>query len=664
MALLAASSTSLLPLMYRSVFVIVFRTSFIYFVFVLVRFHTMESDYSGSGSEGDGFFIVPTTKKRQKTGRVRDVMKHLRAGSHELGPNCFCKRLECFQTVTEENRKRIIREYNLLGDRDKQNSYLSGLITVLPVKQRRPRNDDPRHNEASFSYRVRVIKDNVSCDVQVCLKAFMSLHGISEDKVRYIRGALLATGASPNDGRGKHSTRPHKLPHETREKVVSFLKSLKGRKSHYSLKDTKKIYLPAELNISKLHTMYLSHNPEHKLSYESFRGIFENDFNLSFGYPRKDTCSTCDSFKAQISALEEKLKSDLTINLEETRKNLLAKIRERDIHQKRGERFYTLKKAYRKRSMKSSTMEAITMDFQKNLPCPNITTNDVYYRRQLNFISFNIHILSTQQAVFYTYDESVAKKGADDVCSMFRHFVFNILPFEVRELCIFCDSCAGQNKNYTFIRFLHHLVTMEDRFETIKVIFPIRGHSYLECDRNMSIVKQNSYTEVPEDWRDVLRNTRVKPTPFTVIDCGVDVVFQNWTDHLSSIYPKKCPFPTRPIRMLKISGKERLVFHKQAYFGMYTSSALQKKKKTLQSKNSQKKKYSATPVKPLQNLYNGKLPIKAAKYRDLLHLSQFLESSEAKIFYQNLISDNVHNEESDEEYADDPPMDEELPIEK
>ncbi|CAH1113695.1 unnamed protein product [Psylliodes chrysocephalus] len=83
---------------------------------------------------------------------------------------------------------------------------------------------------------------------------------------------------------------------------------------------------------------------------------------FSFGYPRKDTCSSCDSFKAQISALEEKFKSDLAINLEETRKNLLVKLKERDVYQKRGECFYKLKKGYRKRSMKSSTMEANAME--------------------------------------------------------------------------------------------------------------------------------------------------------------------------------------------------------------------------------------------------------------------------------------------------------------
>lgn len=74
------------------------------------------------------------------------------------------------------------------------------------------------------------------------------------------------------------------------------------------------------------------------------------------------------------------------------------------------------------------------IDFQENLPTPNITTNGVYYRRQLNFISFNIHILS--HSVFYTYDETVAKKGADVVCSMVNHFVWNILSLDVRQLIV------------------------------------------------------------------------------------------------------------------------------------------------------------------------------------------------------------------------------------
>lgn len=70
------------------------------------------------------------------------------------------------------------------------------------------------------------------------------------------------------------------------------------------------------------------------------------------------------------------------------------------------------KKQYRKASRKKKEPEAITMDFQN--------TSDVYYRRQLNFISFNIHILSDNTSVLYTYDESIDRKGADGVWSMLR----------------------------------------------------------------------------------------------------------------------------------------------------------------------------------------------------------------------------------------------------
>lgn len=102
------------------------------------------------------------------------------------------------------------------------------------------------------------------------------------------------------------------------------------------------------------------------------------------------------------------------------------------------------------------------MDYQRNLPTPNITTNDVYYRRQLNFISFNVHVLSDESSIFYTYDKTVARKGADDVCSMLEHYFFKILDPKVRQLIIFCDSCAGQNKKYTTMRFFHYMVCIKN----------------------------------------------------------------------------------------------------------------------------------------------------------------------------------------------------------
>ncbi|KAF6209446.1 hypothetical protein GE061_015193 [Apolygus lucorum] len=139
-----------------------------------------------------------------------------------------------------------------------------------------------------------------------------------------------------------------------------------------------------------------------------------------------------------------------------------------------------------------------------------------------------------------------------------------------------------------------------------------------------------------------------------------DVRFQNWTAFLTYFfYPEKCPFPTRPVRVLKFSGEAKnLVFHKASYDGTFTSSALQKSsKKLLQPKR--KKRVQTSVEVQLQNCYHGRLPKKAAKFRDLLHISQFLERDEAKQFYRSLnqVEPPEDDEEDNDEFIDDPPID-------
>lgn len=464
--------------------------------------------HSGESSDEVGKVSTKSAKKRKRTGRMKDVMKKLRLSTHETGPDSKCSRLECFTVVTECERKRLISEFNDLTTYDEQNSALSGLISVLPVRQRRPTSnsrDENRRKSASYAYRVRVNIEGNMRDVPVCFRAFISIFGVTPRRVQFIQSSLLARGFSPKDKRGKHANRPHKVSNETRALVTDFIKSLRGRKSHYSLNDSDKLYLPEELNVSKLSKMYNERHPGNAVHYDTFRSIFNNDFNISFGYPRKDTCSTCDIFKSQ-NVINTPLSDSDKLSREKEIKKLEL---EHDLHLKKAQKFYSIKKKFKKISRNDGTTAALTMDFQKNLPTPNITTNDVYYRRQLNFYSFNVHILSSGDAAFYTYDQTVAHKGCDDVCSMLDSFLTNFLPSTVRHLVMFCDSCAGQNKNYTLIRYLHHLVAEKNRFASVEVFFPVRGHSYLECDKNMSFVNQQSYVELPDEWRDVIRHCRV-----------------------------------------------------------------------------------------------------------------------------------------------------------
>ena len=172
----------------------------------------------------------------------------------------------------------------------------------------------------------------------------------SPRRVQTLQTMLTTKGKIVKDGWGCHNNRPNKIPEESVDKIHEHIQSLKGRRSHYSRHDSKTIYLDDTLNIKKLHNQYLKAYPNKPTSYDSYRNIINTKYNIGFGYPRTDTCSSCDEYIAW--------GKDLKLQ-------------------------------------KSPEVEAICMDYPKNLCAPNISTNKVYYKRQLSYYLFNIHTLFT-----------------------------------------------------------------------------------------------------------------------------------------------------------------------------------------------------------------------------------------------------------------------------
>lgn len=186
----------------------------------------------------------------------------------------------------------------------------------------------------------------------------------------------------------------------------------------------------------------------------------------------------------------------------------------------------------------------------RNFFCPNIETNDEYYKRQLSVYMFNIHVLSSGASYFYVYLEKIVHKGADEVCSFIFHFVENFLPPSVKELEIFVFRVVG--KIGTMLYFLFHTVK---RLTSIKFTYPIRGHSYLECDKNTALINKRSRCEIPSDWCHELESARVKQIPFEVVNVEeTPDIIKSWTKLLDLIYEKPLPFATRPISELWING--------------------------------------------------------------------------------------------------------------
>ncbi|KAJ4437821.1 hypothetical protein ANN_13759 [Periplaneta americana] len=103
----------------------------------------------------------------------------------------------------------------------------------------------------------------------------------------------------------------------------------------------------------------------------------------------------------------------------------------------------------------------------------------------------------------YVAKETVGKKGSDEMTLFLHHFIFNILDPKVKNLQLFYDGCGGEDKNYTVFRFFHYVVQAVRRLDCIKVTFSVRGHSYLQCDRNMALIKQKCPAELPEHWIEI-----------------------------------------------------------------------------------------------------------------------------------------------------------------
>lgn len=115
------------------------------------------------------------TKKRKVSGRMVDVRKKLNLMTHVLGQNCEC-RLKCFEVVPDSVKKSILWQFNLMESKDEQDSYLSGMISVLPVARRRNRKpaEEARTNSATFKYRIRgKNENNQTLEYDVCKKGIM-----------------------------------------------------------------------------------------------------------------------------------------------------------------------------------------------------------------------------------------------------------------------------------------------------------------------------------------------------------------------------------------------------------------------------------------------------------------------------------------------------------
>lgn len=192
-------------------------------------------------------------------------------------------------------------------------------------------------------------------------------------------------------------------------------------------------------------------------------------------------------------------------------------------HKRRAKTFFNL--------LKTQKVDEYTMSFdcQKNLLLPKLPDQAAYYSRQCYMFNFTIcvgtskDIQCKENTFIYCWTEIDGFKGSNEISSCVHHQLCNtVFPTNVHTIRIFADGCGGQNKNQTMLGMLSKWLKDEApmQINTVKVIFPVPGHSYIPPDRVFGriekVVRRREVIVDPDEYIGIFENygTVVRPQGF------------------------------------------------------------------------------------------------------------------------------------------------------
>ncbi|CAH1969755.1 unnamed protein product [Acanthoscelides obtectus] len=248
---------------------------------------------------------------------------------------------------------------------------------------------------------------------------------------KHIKGMLInLLGELPRERRGGNRVGPKN--DETRNCIKRFIESITCTESHYCRSKTSvRVYLPCDLNFKKLFDHYLRRVPQPmhvKLSY--FRKFVNANYNIAFGTPLTDCCSTCLRTKEQL--------------------------------------------------------KVATLDVRQN--------HQINYNNFTVVAGTSTDKLRPKNMFSYLWTEIDARKDSNTIASALQHALKNFDFDPSKETVrLFADGCGGQNKNTNMMAMLAYWLLEESpkHITQIELIFPIVGHSFIPPDRIFGLIEKD-----------------------------------------------------------------------------------------------------------------------------------------------------------------------------
>ena len=431
---------------------------------------------------------------------------------------------------------------------------------------------------------------------------------------------------APRDQQGKHANRPQKLPDNIRLQIDTHIRAFPTMKSHYSRgkQSRRRRYLSPQLNVSLMYELYVEKfepGVEKPLvSYKLYLRHFNENFNISFGYPRSDTCSTCDQLQVQLDAASDSIK------------NLISQ--QKEDHLRKAESFYGSLRVDTCLAKQDKHIATITFDFQQNFPLPSVPVGEIFYMHQLWLYAFGVHNCGNGDVRMYCWPETVSGRGSDEVVSCLLHYLTS-LPEQVTTLYLYSDGCGGQNKNANVMYFLFSLVRL-GRFQHIRHYFPVRGHSFLPNDRDFGCteMKKRKVERVfsPDQWYNVIRSAR-RRNPFVVVPVDQTMIL-DCSAHFSVFFKKNINAGKKKLNLQRAMILDYSSQHPGEVWVKYGDENEEWSQFTLE-----KRRHSAIRTLPTSQKHHTPLPIKQSKVSDIRKIVEKYVPTQYHSFYMSIRGD-------------------------
>ncbi|KAJ2950557.1 hypothetical protein O0L34_g8802 [Tuta absoluta] len=600
-------------------------------------------------------------KKRRAEGLPYVTNKKLRNAKLPKNVDCSNCSYKCNSNFDDEARLKLCRHYWSLDFKSKK-AFILANIKVQHTKRvlviRRSYKKARQYSKKNFFPSEETRKP-------VCQKFFLKTLSISLSVITDAIEKRDSVGLfSSEDQRGKH-TPVNKTNERTLKRVKDHIESFPTMDPHYIRSTSRRKYLDKSLSIKKMYDLYVEQcekdlnkaneeveegelnrelnngetgdagNLEYELesmdtkavSEMTYRRIFASEYNLSFFVYKKDQCKICTKYDK--ASLEEK----------EGMEELYSE------HIARKETIFDEKQNDKKRANEEENFVSATFDLQAVLQIPSGLVGELYYSRKICVYNLCVYEAALPNDAYYlAWSEINGKRGSCEIGTVLYHYLSKCVPVQVDEVCLYSDTCGGQNRNQFICALLLLVVQTIAHIKIIDHKFMESGHSYMEVDSMHSAIenaKKHATIFAMPDLLTIFRNARKKQTVKTTT--GQKITKENYKvkefkynefydlkSLASSMFvnPKK-DSEGNPVKWMKIKQFRYLKEEPHKVFFRYdlkddkffhiivkdTSEGKQTRRSTRAST-----RVNAPEPPLLKQLYDRQLPITEAKKKDLLKL--------------------------------------------